>query len=922
MKLLHFILLLSIGSLAYGQELPPIENFSSSDYDGDNQNWMISQGNNNFIYVANNKGLLEYDGSNWKAYQSPNNTLLRSVKVIKDKIYTGCYEEFGYWQKDDFGILQYTSLIPKLKNSRLTEDQIWNILDFNGWVLFQSSHALYFYNELTDKMKIITSKSIIYKVFNTGNQIFYHVADEGIYCIKNGQSVLVCKDSIILNDRVIAISEHKNKVLVLTRNSGFFEMDAGVLKEKNSATNQALKEYNIFNSLKLADGGFILGTISNGILKMDTNGQVEYVINRKNGLANNTVLSLFEDKENNVWAGLDNGISCINVKSPIKTFIDYKGELGTVYATIVFKNKLYVGTNQGLFYKSLTSTSQKLRFIKGTTGQVWSLYNYDDQVLFCGHHLGTFTIQDNVASKISAVLGAWDFRRIPSNKNLILQGNYDGLYILDNIKGRWEIRNKIKGFNNSSRYFEINNSNTILVNHEYKGVYGLKLDSALTRVVSYKNYTNISSGKNSSLITHNNKILYKSSNGVYSFNAIEDDFEKDSTLSTMVKQAYSSGKMIVDKTGKLWMFSKDHICYIQNNNITSQPEMTNIPVSAKLKAGVLGFENLNLLSNETYIVGTSNGYLTLDISKLKSNDDNTIYLNAIKNSTINSEINYLPLSQSTTLEHKQGIISFNYSVPQYNKYLDVSYQYKLIGQTDAWSSWSKNSNVQFENLYFGDYEILARAKVGNKLSKNTVSYSFKVKRPWYISNVAILLYLLILGSMGFLIHRAYKLYYARILKHEQIKNEKTLIQIKNKTLNHDIESKNRELAISTMSIIKKNELLAKIKKKLKKSSNTEDIKSAINLIDTNLNNNKDWKFFKQAFNNVDKDFLDKIKLEHPDLTPNDLRFCAYLRLNLSSKEIAPLLNISTKSVETKRYRLRKRLKLNHDDSLVNYILKF
>tara|TARA_R110002049_G_scaffold188116_2_gene356379 strand:+ start:733 stop:1326 length:594 start_codon:yes stop_codon:yes gene_type:complete len=197
-----------------------------------------------------------------------------------------------------------------------------------------------------------------------------------------------------------------------------------------------------------------------------------------------------------------------------------------------------------------------------------------------------------------------------------------------------------------------------------------------------------------------------------------------------------------------------------------------------------------------------------------------------------------------------------------------------------------------------------------------------VSRPWYLSNIALALYVLALIGIGFLVNKIYKFYYDRILKHEQIKNERALIQIKNEKLNQDIEGKNRELAISTMSIIKKNELLRKIKKELKSTKNKEDIASAISLIDVNLNNNQDWKFFKEAFNNADKDFMDKIKAEHPELTPNDLKFCAYLRLNLSSKEMAPLLNISIKSVETKRYRLRKRLQLNHDDSLVNYILKF
>ena len=80
--------------------------------------------------------------------------------------------------------------------------------------------------------------------------------------------------------------------------------------------------------------------------------------------------------------------------------------------------------------------------------------------------------------------------------------------------------------------------------------------------------------------------------------------------------------------------------------------------------------------------------------------------------------------------------------------------------------------------------------------------------------------------------------------------------------------------------------------------------------------------FKEAFDNADNDFLKKVKQAHSSLTPNDLRLCAYLRLNLSSKEIAPLLNISVRSVEIKRYRLRKKMDLSHEQGLVEYILAF
>ena len=123
-----------------------------------------------------------------------------------------------------------------------------------------------------------------------------------------------------------------------------------------------------------------------------------------------------------------------------------------------------------------------------------------------------------------------------------------------------------------------------------------------------------------------------------------------------------------------------------------------------------------------------------------------------------------------------------------------------------------------------------------------------------------------------------------------------------------------------MSIIKKNEFLNSIKDKLKKSDENPQIKSVIRTIDRNINNVDDWKFFENAFNNADKDFLKNVKEKHPDLSANDLRLCAYLRLNLSSKEIAPLLNISVRSVEVKRYRLRKKMNLAHEAGLTEYII--
>ncbi|EPR73946.1 hypothetical protein ADIWIN_1116 [Winogradskyella psychrotolerans RS-3] len=462
-----------------------------------------------------------------------------------------------------------------------------------------------------------------------------------------------------------------------------------------------------------------------------------------------------------------------------------------------------------------------------------------------------------------------------------------------------------------------------MVNHEYKGVFVLNMNSDFTKTLDVVDVSELSIGNSSSLESYQGDILYTSKNGIFNYNEVEHKFVKNSALTDLIaSKTFTSGKMVVDQTGKLWLFFENNISYITNDNLTNKPQITDISIPSSLRKGVLGFENIQHIEGEKYILGTVNGYLTLDLSNIEADTPHSIHFNTIMKKNIDGSSNYLSLTESGSFEHEKGIVSFGFSVPEYNKFLDVSYSYKIEGLSDKWSDWSHASNVQFENISFGDYTLEVKGKVGNQLTENTIVYHFEVNRPWYISNLAILMYVLILIGIAFLVNKVYKFYYERILKHEHIKSERALIQIKNEKLNQDIEGKNRELVISTMSIIKKNELLNKIKKELKSNRSNKDIGSAIDLIDTNLNNNKDWKFFKEAFNNADKDFMDKIKAAHPDLTPNDLKFCAYLRLNLSSKEMAPLLNISIKSVETKRYRLRKRLHLNHDDSLVNYILKF
>ena len=364
--------------------------------------------------------------------------------------------------------------------------------------------------------------------------------------------------------------------------------------------------------------------------------------------------------------------------------------------------------------------------------------------------------------------------------------------------------------------------------------------------------------------------------------------------------------------------------------MTNTPKINKVAIPYTLRKSITGYECISNLEDHKFLLGSSTGYIIIDLDKIV-NKSYQIHINSIKNYSLNSNVRNLDRNTSGELKNNENNLKFTYSIAEYDKYLEAEYQFQLRGFYDEWSDWSTTPNELFENLPFGHYVFNVRGRVGNNLT-NTVSYSFTIERPWYLSNIALICYVLTFGLFLIIIHNVYKRYYEkqriklikdnqRELELKELENKEQQVRHENEKLQQDVENKNRELAISTMSLIKKNEFLNSIKSELKAKSDSKNLNSIVRIIDKNLNNTDDWKFFQEAFNNADKDFLKKIRFKHPDLTPNDLRLCAYLRLNLSSKEIAPLLNISPRSVEVKRYRLRKKMDLEHDESLTNYILE-
>jgi len=915
------------------QELPPIQNFTPNDYMAENQNWSITQSPNRLIYVANNEGLLEFNGVTWELYPTPNQSIMRSVKAVGNRIYSGCYMDFGYWTKNNMGALEYTSISKNMGVKLIEDEAFWNIANIDDWVLFQSLNRIYIYDTKKNSAIVIEADNMIVKMYVVGDSIYFQRKDFGIYKIENGTEVLITDHEIVKNHVVVNIFSEKGDLLVQTRDMGFFLLRDGKFIEWNTSSTNLLKNVNVYSSARLKDNSFAIGTISDGIIYLDPKGNQIFKIDRATGLLNNTVLSLFEDLNNNIWLALDNGVSYINVKSPFREFNDINGKIGSVYSSAKFNGKLYIGSNQGLFYKDLKSNDE-FTLIAGTEGQVWCLKEINN-ALFCGHNSGTYIIKGSNAELISAIQGTWDIKQLKYN-DLLLQGNYDGLYLLERKNGRWRLRNKIKNFNNSSRYFVEMPNNEIFVNHEYKGVFKVKVDDTYSEALEVT-IDSLIKGANSCIVEYNQDLLYSYKKGIFKFDTLSQQFIKDTLLSKVYEgeNEFISGKLLLDQnTNKLWSFSRTNLSYVSPGEITNTPKINKIPLTKAQRKALIGYENiLQLDENNHYLFGNYSGYITMDVNRLATNDF-SIAINSVtqnKRRETYEEKSFLDKELEANLENKQNTIEISFYSPEFNKYIKTEYQYQLAGIYNEWSNWSENSVELFENLPYGDYMFKVRSRIGDKMSSNIASFSFNIAKPWYATNLMKTLYVLGVILFLFIMHSVYRRYYKkkqqiliaknnRELKLAQVQNEKEIIRIKNEQLQLQFKNKSKELAASTMSIIKKNELLVNIKNELNSISDKRKVKPVINIIDKSLRQNDDWEFFKEAFNNADSDFLQKVKNLHSNLTPNDLRLCAYLRLNLSSKEIAPLLNISARSVEVKRYRLRKKMSLPHENSLAEYIL--
>jgi hypothetical protein len=943
-RIVYIVTLLCTGvELLYAQRSIHVTNYRKAEYKGSNQNWDISLDGKGNVFVANNQGLLTFNGAKWALHKLPANTIIRSVMYDGDRVYTGSFEEFGYWEVGKSNDWVYHSLVPLLKGVTLHNDEIWRIVKHQGNIYFQSFSLIikYDHNSITP----LHLPGLVLFPFIVDDHLYVQQINGGLFEVLGDEFKFIPGSSIFSDTEVKSMLPlGNNELLVGTSSKGIYMYNGALFAPWPNSVNQELIESKVNNGVRLNDR-ILFGTILNGIYVLDRRGGLISHLNSNSSLQNNTVLALTGDADGNVWVGMDKGIDYISFDSPITKYEDRETKSGTVYSACLFRNELYVGTNQGIYYYQIGSDGSYIspRLLSDSQGQVWFLKAIEGG-LYCGLNSGTYCIVDHKLQPMGSVSGGYNLSRLTvRDKEMLIQSTYSAIVTYRKDQGRWVQDRVMEGFLAPGRYFETDYIGNLWVGHSVKGIYMIQpsknFDSTL--LVRAIGPSEGLPGNPNRVFKVDNRIVFPANSRLYRWDDLGNRAIPFDELNGQLQGFESAEAIIPMPDNRYWFVKRNELGMFEIRFGKATLLYRLIPEMFDLNM-VEGHENIVALNDSLNLICLDNGFAILNI----------YHLNQIK------EVNKPPVIKDVqfwrsaervnrvnpTNERVEVAYGYNNLSVAFTSHEPVGrrkyYQYKLEGIDPDWSDWAIKSEVDYTRLPPNTYTFMVRTLNAKGIITPSASFTFRVNPPIYLSGYAYIAYTIMFAGFILLL----RFYYRRRLRkhreqlvrreqerarHLQEQAEREIVKLTNEKLQAEISHKNSQLANSTMAIIKKNELLIEI------ASELESLKVELGyripnkyyerirrLIDQNIESEHDWEMFEKLFDQAHENFFKRLKSAYPDLTPSDLRLCAYLRMNLSSKEIAPLINITTRGVEERRYRLRKRLNLSNDQNLTEFILRF
>lgn len=935
-------MLFQIGQLSAQERfLPKIKSYNSHDYAGGFQNWNIAEDANHMMYFANAEGVLIFNGYYWQLKELPNKSVVRSLKLASNgRFYIGGQNELGYLERDSTGEHTYRSLKNLLPATERFFSDVWNTEIYQGDIFFREPGKIMLYRP-GDSIKVLKPEGSWSFLGQSRNQLFAQDSKIGLLKYQPTGWRKIAGNEALNHAIITAIIplENEDDYLITTQEEGLFRLQNSTLHRFSTPTSGSLLNH-VYAARLLKNGNIACGTLSHGLVIIDPQGNPKWTYNKSTGILSNKIRDIYEDKDENIWLAMEYGLSLITTNKAISYIVPDAGKELTGYASLFQNGEYWLGTSDGV-YRSKAKKDEygvQFDFIQGTEGQVWNLQNIRNKVLI-SHDKGLLSATEEGTEKLYNHPGTWlVLDQIVSNNTTpyYLAGTYSGILKFGSFTPiSITDSNRFSNVRESSRFVHYDpTTQTLWTSHPSRGVYQFDLENRQNMHEDPKRYgkaQGLPSNENNYIFGINEHIFAATEDGIYLYSTLEKKFIPHPILYKLTK-GIPIQYINQDKQQNIWIASEKKIYIFRKEKddytLHGFPELDGKIVG--------GHVSINLQRLDQIIIGTSNGFVQLDLERYKVNRP-VAFLHTVQSAHADKPLltnHFYPSKVGDQFSYKQNSLHFEYGVTEYAYQENIEFTCQLKGFDEELSPWSEKHEKNYTNLPPGQYTFLIKARFGLNNESDAVEYTFEILPPWYQTKLAYLLYCCVIIFTLFLFFKLQRAKYER--RHEQERalhllrlesSEKEIIRLNNEKLAAEVIFKDKELSAMTLHLLKRAEVLDRLKQVIK-DANKKDVNSKetfptlLRMIRNAEKSEEEHRDFNHQFNEANRVFFEALRAQYPALTMSELKLCALLKMELSTKEIAQLLHISIKAVEVARYRLRKKLELEGSTKLYVFLQQF
>lgn len=747
-----------------------IEYFPPEDFNGEGTNWSIQQHENGMIFVANANGLYSFDGAKWRHHSKPGNEYIHQFIIDEKRIYIGVESDLGYFELNQQGDFDYTSLVPELDDQQRRFSAIINVYSFEQQAYFFAPQQIMVFHP-QQGMKVITPTQRFGRSWLAGDRLYF-VDGKDLKYIQNNEihSIPAFKNEAF--GRIGFVQKHQNGYIIATFTKGIYLFDDAELKTL-MPSNHALAKSGMFNSVRINDNLLAVSTLRNGVLILSDSADVIYHLNTNNGLAVNTTLDVFLDRQQGLWLAQEGQLARAQLPFTLSLFTPKQHQLSNVAAFAKINNTLFAGAMNGVQSIHPDSTVKRLEKALISSNDI---VNAKDKLVVSGS--GACQLYDPAENEVLPFLDTAQCHDL-----FISKVNPDTLFMTTEKGLLYSIWNESTWFSPTWSTPELLLQKTRFASDMVEDVEGnvwvAANDNEIIRAYSQGDnwrHQQIDLGKvNPQPLIFQGKLVIATDSGLFHWNYESMSLAEPVEWFTdqFGDNAPPPHFMFEDSEQRLWMAFGEQSGYLTFID-GKVDRWETYPTTAS------GMKNLNAVYQEGEVVwlGFSNGITrynpSFDRGSYSAVDSVFSKISEIKDKKLNTPIGLSIIesfTQTLSLPFENNSLRLYFSLTNYLQRQNNQFRYRL--NENPWSQWNSENYVDVGQLNSGDYRISVEAKdpQGQIYSANALSVT--IIPPWYLTPFAYLVYVIL--SMGVMISIA--IFYAKARTRKYVTEQKRLEDI-------------------------------------------------------------------------------------------------------------------------------------------------